>query len=69
MHPCYKSSRYRTYKYNSPYVKRHTLSRKNTQEAAAGNQMINGSITADAMPIFTDISNWMLDYLKIQPKG
>ncbi len=22
----------------------------------------------DAMPIFTDISNWMLDYLKIQPK-
>lgn len=24
---------------------------------------------ADAMPIFTDISNWMLDYLKVQPKG
>jgi cell division protein FtsI/penicillin-binding protein 2 len=24
---------------------------------------------ADAMPIFTDISNWMLDYLKLQPKG
>lgn len=23
----------------------------------------------DASPIFTDISNWMLDYLKIQPKG
>jgi cell division protein FtsI/penicillin-binding protein 2 len=23
----------------------------------------------DAMPIFTDISNWLLDYLKIQPKG
>jgi len=23
----------------------------------------------DAMPIFTDISNWMLDYLKVQPKG
>jgi cell division protein FtsI/penicillin-binding protein 2 len=22
-----------------------------------------------AMPIFTDISNWMLDYLEIQPKG
>lgn len=22
-----------------------------------------------AMPIFTDISNWMIDYLKIQPKG
>ena len=24
---------------------------------------------ADALPIFTDISNWMLDYLKVQPKG
>ena len=23
----------------------------------------------DALPIFTDISNWMLDYLKIQPKA
>jgi cell division protein FtsI/penicillin-binding protein 2 len=23
----------------------------------------------DALPIFTDISNWMLDYLKIKPKG
>lgn len=23
----------------------------------------------DAQPIFTDISNWMLDYLKLQPKG
>ena len=23
----------------------------------------------DASPIFTDLSNWMLDYLKIQPKG
>lgn len=23
----------------------------------------------NAMPIFTDISNWLLDYLKIQPKG
>ncbi|MEO5950259.1 MAG: penicillin-binding protein 2 [Candidatus Saccharimonadales bacterium] len=23
----------------------------------------------DAMPIFTDISNWMLNYLKLQPKG
>ena len=23
----------------------------------------------DAGPIFTDISNWMLNYLKIQPKG
>ena len=23
----------------------------------------------DAMPIFTDISNWMLNYMKLQPKG
>lgn len=23
----------------------------------------------DAMPIFTDISNWMIDYLKLQPRG
>ena len=23
----------------------------------------------DALPIFTDISNWMIEYLKIQPKG
>jgi cell division protein FtsI/penicillin-binding protein 2 len=30
-------------------------------------RILGGS--ADAMPIFTDISNWMLDYKKIQPKG
>lgn len=23
----------------------------------------------DALPVFTDISNWMIDYLKLQPKG
>ncbi len=23
----------------------------------------------DAMPIFTDISNWMIDYMKLQPRG
>ena len=23
----------------------------------------------DAMPIFTDISNWMIDYMQLQPKG
>jgi cell division protein FtsI/penicillin-binding protein 2 len=23
----------------------------------------------DAMPIFTDISNWMIDYMKLLPKG
>lgn len=28
---------------------------------------LNGA--RDAEPIFTDISNWMLDYLKIEPKG
>jgi len=22
----------------------------------------------DVMPIFTDISNWMIDYLKVQPE-
>lgn len=25
--------------------------------------------STDAMPIFTDISNWMIDYMKLQPKG
>lgn len=25
--------------------------------------------SADALPIFTDISNWMLQYMKLQPKG
>ncbi len=30
-------------------------------------RVLGGS--ADAMPIFSDISNWMLDYLKIQPRG
>lgn len=31
------------------------------------NKLLQGA--RDALPIFTDISNWMLDYLKIQPKG
>lgn len=31
------------------------------------NQEFQGA--RDALPIFTDISNWMIDYLKIQPKG
>ena len=31
------------------------------------NKVFGGS--TEAMPVFTDISNWMLDYLKIQPKG
>ena len=31
------------------------------------NKELQGS--RDALPIFTDLSNWMLDYLKIQPKG
>lgn len=31
------------------------------------NKVMQGA--RDALPIFTDISNWMLDYLKIQPKG
>jgi cell division protein FtsI/penicillin-binding protein 2 len=33
----------------------------------ADHKVLGGS--TDAMPIFTDISNWLLDYLKIQPKG
>lgn len=33
-----------------------------------GDHLVLGG-SKDAMPIFTDISNWMLDYLKIQPKG
>jgi cell division protein FtsI/penicillin-binding protein 2 len=36
------------------------------QVSGAG-QLLGGA--QDALPIFTDISNWMLDYLKIQPKG
>ncbi len=31
------------------------------------NKILQGA--RDALPIFTDISNWMLDYLEIQPKG
>ena len=31
------------------------------------NKQLQGA--RDALPIFTDVSNWMLDYLKIQPKG
>jgi len=34
----------------------------------SGKDEILGGAT-DAGPIFTDISNWMLDYLRIQPKG
>jgi cell division protein FtsI/penicillin-binding protein 2 len=33
----------------------------------SGKNMNLGGNT-DAMPIFTDISNWMIDYLKLQPK-
>jgi cell division protein FtsI/penicillin-binding protein 2 len=31
------------------------------------NKLLQGA--RDAMPIFNDISNWMIDYLKIEPKG
>lgn len=34
---------------------------------AGDNMNLQGN--KDAMPIFTDISNWMLDYMKLQPKG
>lgn len=30
---------------------------------------LNLAGNTDAMPIFTNISNWLLDYLKLQPKG
>lgn len=36
-------------------------------QVSGKDQVLGGA--QDAMPIFTDISNWMLDYLKIQPKG
>ena len=36
-------------------------------EVSGEHKVFKGSY--HAMPIFTDISNWMLDYLKIQPKG
>lgn len=36
-------------------------------QVSGKNKLMQGA--RDAMPIFTDISNWMLDYLKIQPKG
>jgi len=36
-------------------------------EVSGKNKNLQGS--RDAMPIFTDISNWMIDYLKLQPKG
>jgi stage V sporulation protein D (sporulation-specific penicillin-binding protein) len=36
-------------------------------QVSGKDQEFGGS--TDALPIFTDISNWMLDYLKIQPKG
>ncbi len=36
-------------------------------QVSADNKGLNGAI--DAEPIFTDMSNWMLDYLKIKPKG
>ena len=36
-------------------------------QVSGKDQILGGA--HDALPIFTDISNWMLDYLKIQPKG
>lgn len=35
-------------------------------KAAGPDMAISGS---DVIPMFTDISNWMIDYLKLQPKG
>lgn len=36
-------------------------------QVSGENKLLAGN--TDAMPIFTDISNWMIDYLKLQPKG
>ena len=36
-------------------------------QVSGKNQNLQGG--EDAMPIFTDISNWLIDYLKLQPKG
>jgi cell division protein FtsI (penicillin-binding protein 3) len=36
-------------------------------EISAKGKMMGGG--ADAKPIFNDISNWMIDYLKLQPQG
>ncbi len=36
-------------------------------EVSAPNKIIQGA--QNAMPIFTDISNWLLDYLQVQPKS
>jgi cell division protein FtsI/penicillin-binding protein 2 len=36
-------------------------------QVSGTNKILEGG--SDAMPIFTDISNWMLGYLNIQPKG
>jgi len=44
------------------------LSRYVIMVQVSGEHKLFGGAT-DALPIFTDISNWMLDYLKIQPKG
>ncbi len=36
-------------------------------EVSGENKVLEGG--KHAMPIFTDISNWMIDYLQLQPKG
>lgn len=36
-------------------------------QVSGDDRLLQGS--RDAMPIFSDISNWMIDYLKLQPKG
>ena len=36
-------------------------------EASGEGKNLQGNL--HALPIFTDISNWLLDYLKVQPKG
>ena len=35
-------------------------------QASAPGKALGGR---DVVPIFTSISNWMIDYMKLQPKG
>lgn len=36
-------------------------------QVSGKNKNFEGNL--DAMPVFTDISNWMIDYMQLQPKG
>lgn len=48
---------------NSPDTPRYVI----MVQVSGKNMNLEGN--KHAMPIFTDVSNWMIDYLKLQPKG